>query len=386
LPGTSITPVYEDGAREYSQAGELTASVLSSAQTILPRARRHESRLEQSPPQELDGRYVFDNGLLRAEVLPNGTIVELSAAGSRSVVSQANVLALYRDKPKQWDAWNIDDGYQRSMRHARPTGHRVENGVLTSRFLFGNSPAEMRVALYAGEPFLRVDLETEWSRRHTLLRVENWLPVQTDAVTYGSPHGTIVRGAAGRTPQERAKFEAPGQRFAAVRDERGEGLAIFALDTYGWSARTLPGGGVQLGHSLLRGTRWPDERADIGTHRFSYAFAPFSGASTGALERAWQQFAHEPRVRLFTCEDEAVLIVACKPAEDGDGAIVRVRECNGERRAVRLRCGARMTAAVAVNALEREIGAPVRIEEESLVFDLVPYQLRSFRVRFSHEG
>lgn len=134
----------------------------------------------------------------------------------------------------------------------------------------------------------------------------------------------------------------------------------------------------------MRGTTWPDERADLGEHLLQYAFAPFSGAGIGALERAWLQFAHEPRVRLFSCDDEGVLVVACKPAEDADGVIVRLRECNGSPRTVRLRCGARMTKAQAVDALERDVDAPVSIEAESLVFDLTAYQLRTFRIGFSH--
>lgn len=162
-------------------------------------------------------------------------------------------------------------------------------------------------------------------------------------------------------------------------------MAIFALDTYGWSARALPKGGVQIGHSLLRGTTWPDPRADVGTHRLSYAFAPFAGVRTGALESAWLQFAHEPRVRLFTCDDDAVIVAACKPAEDGDGVIVRVRECDGAARRVKLRCGARMTVVTAVDALEREAEGAALLEEEHAVFDMTPFQIRSFRVRFSHE-
>jgi len=87
-------------------------------------------------------------------------------------------------------------------------------------------------------------------------------------------------------------------------------------------------------------------------------------------------------VRLFTTEDESVLVVACKPAQDRDGAIVRVRECDGSARTVRLRCGARMTAVHSTDALERRTEAPVAIDGEHLVFDLTPCQLRSFRVKF----
>ncbi len=385
LPGTSIAPVYEDAVAEYARAGELTASVIGSAQTMLPRATRNDPQNAPVPPVRADDRFRFDNGILRAEVLESGAIVELAAAGERNCVAQANVLALYRDKPKQWEAWNIDEEYRKHMRHAVPRGARVEEGALIVDFMLGSSPASMRIAVHAGESFLRVDLDVEWSERRTLLRVENWLTTQTGEVTYGSPHGTIVRSARAETPEERAKFEVPGQRFASARDPQGTGMAIFALDTYGWSARALPKGGVQIGHSLLRGTTWPDPRADVGTHRLSYAFAPFAGVRTGALESAWLQFAHEPRVRLFTCDDDAVIVAACKPAEDGDGVIVRVRECDGAARRVKLRCGARMTVVTAVDALEREAEGAALLEEEHAVFDMTPFQIRSFRVRFSHE-
>lgn len=384
LPGTSITPVYDEVTSEYMQAEELAASVLASAQAMLPRATAPLAAAPAVAPDERDGVYIFDNGLIQAHVTPAGAIVDLHVAGGRNVCSQANVLALYRDQPRQWEAWNIDRGYDRRMRRAQPQSARIENDTLVVDFRFGGSAATMRAALHAGEPFLRVDLDVDWSERRTLLRLENWLPVQTDRVTYGSAHGTITRSARADTPAERAKFEVPGQRFAIAREETGNGVAIFALDTYGWSARVLPKGGVHVGHSLLRGTCWPDERADVGEHRLFYAFAPFAGVGTGAIERAWLQFAHEPRVRLFTCEDEAVLVTACKPAHDGDGVIVRVRECEGTARRVALRCAARMTQADAADGLERPLGQAMHLEEERIHFDLRPYELRTLRVRFGH--
>ena len=85
-------------------------------------------------------------------------------------------------------------------------------------------------------------------------------------------------------------------------------------------------------------------------------------------------------MRLFTCDDPAVDIVATKPAEDGVGVIVRVRECDGARRQVVLRCGGRMRRVEAVDACERPIAGEATLEEETLCFVLPPYALRSFRV------
>ncbi|MDQ2873089.1 MAG: hypothetical protein M3R35_08190 [Candidatus Eremiobacteraeota bacterium] len=381
LPGTSIAPVVADALAEYARAGELAASVIGAAQQSLPRTRAQSSAPKPVAPVDDNGAFRFDNGLLTARVLASGTLVELTPAGGENLCAQANVLALYGDKPKAWEAWNIDSGYERSMRAAKPIDARIEDGVLIVRIALNKSSAAMRIAMHEGEPFLRVDAEVDWRERRTLLRVENWLLADTASVTYGTPHGTIERSARRDTPQERAKFEVPGQRFACVRRPNGSGLAIFSLDTYGWSARTLPNGGVRLGHSLLRGTCWPDKRADYGAQRLSYAYAPFTGVGIGALERAWLRFAHDPRVRLFTCEDDAVAVVACKPAQDGDGVIVRVRECDGSARQVALRCNARMREAQPVDALERPLSGEARVDAEHVHFSLPPYGLRSFRVR-----
>jgi alpha-mannosidase len=240
----------------------------------------------------------------------------------------------------------------------------------------------MRISLGASDPFLRVDLAVRWSERRKLLRMESWLAVDTHEVTYGAPHGIVHRSARRDTPAERAKYEVPGQRYAFVRDARNNGVAVFALDTYGWSARALTEGGIALGHSLLRSATWPDPSADLGEHRLSWAFAPVAGAPIGAIERAWESFACESRVRLFDTDHESIQIAACKIAEDGDGVIVRLRECDGADRAARIRCGARMRDVHAVDALERPIDGSIPIEGESFVAAMPAYGLRAFRVRF----
>ncbi|MBV8748345.1 MAG: hypothetical protein JO103_01390 [Candidatus Eremiobacteraeota bacterium] len=116
--------------------------------------------------------------------------------------------------------------------------------------------------------------------------------------------------------------------------------------------------------------------------RLAYAFVPTSGASIAALEHGWAAYTDEPRVRLFTCDENAVLIVATYPSADGTGVILRVRECDGVQRHVAVRCGGRMRAVHAVDAVERPIDGEVRIVDEALLFDLGAFALRSFLVRF----
>ena len=204
----------------------------------------------------------------------------------------------------------------------------------------GRSPSEMTIELYRGEPFLRVGLHVQWRKLWGSLRLENWFAFSKPRVRYGID-----------------------RRFAALEDERA-GCAIFTAPGADWTLRALPRGGVHLRCDLL---------TKRGEAELAWAFAPFeSGISMGALERAWELFAYPPRVRLFTSEDPGVLVTQTKPADEGDAVIVRVRECDGVERSLRLRCGARM----------REVDADAKIEGEHIVASIPAFGERAFRVRF----
>ncbi len=294
--------------------GELEL-VTKSADSMLPRA--NVRLLEPSRPVRDEDGARFDNGLVQALVNPKGALLELATPRMRVPVSQANLLA-----------------------RARPHGFELHDGGARLQFLIGKSPATMELELRRGEPFLRVALAVDWRERWRSLRLENWFALATNVARYGSD-----------------------KRFAAMSDERS-GIAIFAIDPLGWEARALRKGGMNLTAELLRAR---------GSAQLAWAFAPFEpGVSMGALEQAWEHFAYEPRVRLFTSEDPAVHIAETKPAQDGDGVIVRVRECDGVERLLRLRCGARM----------REVNGDGKIEGETIVAQIDGFGERTFRVRF----
>jgi len=383
LAGSSIAAVYTDVHAEYDRAERIVERLRSGVQSILPRTRLAPADPALAAPEPAADAFSFANEYVRARVRADGTIVELGAAEGPNVMTLGNGLAAYVDAPAAWDAWNLDRGYDRKRVAIKPRGAAIDEAGLVIRLRIGRrSSAAMRIELRAGEPFLRVELAVDWHEDHVLLRVENRLAVAADAVRFGQAHGSIVRAARPRSAAERARFEVPAQRYVHV-DDGSRGLAILAPDTYGWNARGLKGGGVRVGMSLLRSPCWPDPGADRGERRIAYAFAPTAGAAVSALEAAWSAYTDESRVRLFTCETPGVIVVAVKPADDGRGVVVRVRECDGVRQDVALRCGGRMRAVESVDACELPVPGEVRIEQEDLRFALGAYALRAFRVQFA---
>jgi alpha-mannosidase len=379
LPGTAIAEVYADVREEFDRAEALVANVGANARRVLPHARAgsHEARPVGAMVERRTLRLANDR--IIARVSPDGALVELRTRGGPNLVRHALHLAAYVDKPKRWDAWNLDAAYRKRKRRVRVTGCEATEDGIEIRYAFGASLAVAHVRLETDEPFLRVELAVDWHERHAVLRFENSLAFAAGRARFGSPHGAVDRVPDPRTPAERAKFEAVGQRFARL-DGLDVGLAFLALDTYGWSLRRGAARKSELGHSLLRGPTWPDPGADAGDHTFSFALMPFAELGMGDLERLWERFARRTEVPMFTCDDSAVFVTATKVADDGDGLIVRVRECDGVERTVHLRCGARTYDVACVDALERPAAGEATLTDGAIVATFRPYELRTFRV------
>jgi alpha-mannosidase len=385
LPGTATAPVYADAHEQYDRAESLVAQAVESARAALPQSTLVREERYAAPHRAGDG-YRFENASLAARVAEDGALVELRVAGGPNLVRRANVLRAYADHPKQWDAWNLDRRYRRHPLPVQSESCEPCGDGLEVRYRIGRaSLAVARLALREDEDFLRVDLAVDWRERHAILRCENELALAQARARFGSPHGSLERRIRPRTRAERAKFEACGQRFACVDGAAGEGganagVAMLVLDTYGWSLAGTRGG-VRLGHSLLRAPTWPQRDADRGEHLLSYAFVPFGRLALGALERVWERYAVAPELAMFGCDDPSILIVATKPADDGDGIVVRARECDGMPRMAAIRCAARAREACCVDALERPLEGEAELSDGAIHVRFDPYQLRSFRVR-----
>ncbi|MBV9403482.1 MAG: alpha-mannosidase, partial [Candidatus Eremiobacteraeota bacterium] len=376
LPGTSIREVYVDVHHEYDRGEALVKTVL----------QRSPAELSTAPALAVPkvtpgGAFLFDNGLIQARVSAEGSIDALQLAGRESVVKRANLLTLYRDRPRQWDAWNIDADYRLQSWSPNIGTPNIVDGALVIPLTCGKSQFQMRVTLRDGEPFLRIALSGDWRERHTLMRIESLLSIDADRVVYGTPHGTIERSALNRTAQERAKFEVPGQRFGLARaDDRA--VAILALDTYGWSA-VRDANGLHLGHSLLRSPMWPHPDADAGRQTVAYAFAPLDDKSIGSVERLWERFAGAERQPLFSSDNPAVIIAACKPAHDGRGVILRIRECDGAPCEAHLTCERPIASVERVDALERSLNESVASYDRGFRTTVRGFELQSFRILFN---
>ncbi len=326
---------------EYDLAERLVEGVTRSARGALPSAPRREA-LPDVVPQPDGAGYRLRNAHVDARVGADGTLVELRIDGGPNFVKRALRLARYVDRGKL--AWRL---------RVRMTGISADADGVEIAYAFGSSAAVMRVSLGERATALAVEIAVAWNERHRMLRLEHELAFLADRATSGSVHG---------------------ERYARIERAHG-GVALLTPDAGRWRVATRRT--TSLGHSLLGGD------SERGEHHFRFALRPFAALGFGELETEWKTFAdaNGSGVPMFTTADPAVIVVATKPADDGDGIIVRARECDGAQRCVAIRSAVRARTVEAVDSGERPLPSDLRFEEESFVASFRPFEVRSFRVR-----
>ena len=307
-----------------------------------------------------------------------------------------NLLQTFVDKPKDWDAWNIDADFERQRWDLMQADEvkLVENGplryVLRVRQHFQNSKFVQDITMYPGQARVDVHMSADWNEKHILLKVAFPLSAHADKATYEIPYGSIERPTTRNTPEEQAKFEVPALRWADISDST-HGFALMNSSKYGYDAK-----GNVLRLSLLRSPTYPDPHADEGHHEFTYSILPHAGnwKEAGVVRSAYQlnypliamqTEAHAGTLpatqSFFSADAPNVVITAVKKAEDDGGIIVRWYEWAGKQTTVNLRLPRRAASVVATNLLEQK--------EESLTpaGDVVavptkPYEIKTVKVTF----
>src|SRR5579864_9337697 len=165
---------------------------------------------------------------------------EIDTGGPKNATC-GNLLQTFVDKPKQWDAWNIDADFEKQHWDLDKADEvkLLERGPLRSvirvKNHFQNSTFIRDITLYAGVPRVDVRMQTEWHEKHILLKVAFPVSAQSKQANYEIPFGSVERPTTRNTPAEQAQFEVPAQRWADISDAK-HGLSLLNDSKYGYDA------------------------------------------------------------------------------------------------------------------------------------------------------
>lgn len=357
--------VRHDGAWFRAEVGPYAAAALVPAAVRFP-------ELTHTPDTIGNSRMTLTFGR-------TGEIVSLIDADGEHAGAGLNRLVLHRD-PYQfpWDAWDIGRDYLRRTPDVlvpRTVQSGVDGPTVWRRqvFRWSRGEIEQRIVLAAGDELVRVETRVDWREDHRMLRAEFRPAHYGDAARCEIQFGHLLRPTTERDALERAQFEICAHKWIAVEDETA-GFALFNDSRYGHRAKA----GL-LSLNLLRAPTFPDRTADRGEHRFGYAFRPFTPGDTGLAGVVADGYRVNNPLRLadgvafgsaVATDDPGVVIETVKPAESGDGVVVRLYESLGRATSTGLHVGIPHDRAVRTDLLERELG-PADLER----LELGPFEI-----------
>ena len=398
LPGSSIAWVHQVAEASYAAVKEELEEIISQALAALAGPDAGELVAFNASPfpvsgvvalsagtrteaatirvEERDGGFVLENDVVRVVIDARGLLVSLvDLSTGRDAVpagEPGNVLQLFRDTPTQWDAWDLDEHYQRTGVElldadsvelvSQDAGHASVRVIRS----FGTSTVSQDLTLVGDQATLDIVTTVDWHERQKLLKLAFPLDVHADRAASEIQFGHIYRPTHVNTSWDAARFETCAHRWVFV-GEPGFGVAVANDSTYGHDIGrcTRAGGGTTttVRESLLRAPTFPDPTADQGVHVLRTSVS-ITADVVGAAEQGYRVnlplrevsgAAVEPVVT-STCA--SIVVEAVKLAEDPSGdVIVRLYEARGSRATGAVQFGFPVGKIVETDILERTVEA-----------------------------
>jgi len=328
-------------------------------------------------------------------------------AGKELLAAPAK-LEFHYERPEQWPAWNMD-----WQDRTKPAVGFVEGPAKLK--IVENGPARVALAveresshskfvqvirLGANGSRDRIEFNTfiDWATRESSLKASFPLTVANPQATYNWGVGTIERG--NNNP---VKFEVPSHQWFDLTDKGGR-YGVSVLEDCKYGSDKPNDNIVRLTLLYTPGVRASyREQAyqDFGRHEMLYALYGHSGdwrngdsdlqaARINQPLVAFQATPHPGTLgkafSFLKINGGGVVVSALKKAENSDDLIVRVVETKGKGvKDVELAFAAPVVSAREVNGQEQDLTSAV-VKNGKIVFNVTPYQLRTFAIKLKPAG
>lgn len=376
----------------------------ASGITIL--ATDHDTR--RSEPQAFcrasfqnDQTLLLQNSFYDLHLNAHGNIIRLyDKRAGRDVLAAGQVgnqLIAYEDRPLNFDAWDIDLFYEEKPYPLAATSalRILEEGPVRATVEivreYLSSRITQRISLWRSSPRIDIATEIDWHEHQTLLKAAFPLAINSTRATYEIQFGSVERPTHRNTSWDLARFEVCAHRWIDL-SEGSYGVSLLNDSKYGHDVHDNV---MRL--TLLKSGIDPDAQADQGIHRFTYSLLPHVGDWRDAQT---VRHAYELNVPLIALPGQAastaspvdsgssflqtdcshVVVETVKPAEDGNGLVVRLYEAHNQRGGGTLSFAVTLRSAQACNLLEEPL-ADIAVQGNSFSFEVKPFEIKTFRVQ-----
>lgn len=394
--GDQVLPVQEfvdaTGARSFGAPASILPSLgWSSAQLVAQESAAPKSSLTVSTLH-------MENDAVRITFDDAGEITSLfDKKQQRELIEQgktANALIAYEDKPKNWDAWDIERYFEEQFWPLADIPAKIEvvetgpyRAAIRIERAYQNSTIVQVISLEEHARQVVFDTYVDWQERQTVLKALFPFDMNISEIRSEIQFGHVTRATHRNTSWDKARFEASMHRWVDL-SEADFGAALLNDCKYGYDAVEQM---VRL--TLLRGSTHPDPDADLGTHHIRYALCVHDGISDlGQVHLAAERFnnpiatigdtaafANEATgegasFSFAEVDSDNVTLETVKKAETRDALVMRVFEHTNRRVTATIRFGVPVKSVQLVNLME-EGGEPVKLDGNAVTLSLKPFEI-----------
>lgn len=420
IPGSSITRVYKESVARYEEMlDELKAlrndivKFLASGESDVPTAINFTSARHNGLVQYKDNWYMaevapysaakltpyvspaksplsygencIESDLFRVTFNASGNISGLlDKRTEKEFCGQyMNRLNVYNDKRLHYNAWDIDINYTKTV----PAEFKLTDAktyiegcsvVRENTYKYGKSSLTQKVVLTVGKPLVEFVTMVDWHETHKMLRADFRPAVFADEVTCDIQMGNLKRSTHDDTKIEKAQFEICAHKWIDLT-AKDTGLSVLTRGKYGWRVKE---GLVSL--NLLRSPVYPDPTADRGSHTIKYALYPHAGDYNAADTQSVAYLYNNPLyitdecvdfVPQFVSSDTHIVVETVKPAENGEGVVVRLYEDTGAHRT------ASLTTTLTGSAYETDMLENIIGEVDLAALEFKPFEIKTILIK-----
>ena len=317
-------------------------------------ATEYEGVSTKKQSQLRTGEYFLENDFLRLEIEPGSGYIKslFDKKANCEVFSGSGGVPLVIDVQHS-DTWGHDLFSFREIvgRFGDAKVQLVESGPVRGKIrvtsTYGNSTLRQEFILYQEAREIEVRVWLDWREKFKLLKLSFPVDVENPKATYDLPFGHLERSVNGTEEAGQMWFDLAGN-IGNRRDEYG--LAILNDGKYSFDVlendmrMTVANGSLYADHYAGEHRDELAEYLDQGIQEFRYALRPHAGGwhDAGVVRSAISlntenfhinETYHEgPLPQCFEgvmVSDENCVISALKPAQDGNGQILRAFESAG---------------------------------------------------------
>ena len=297
-----------------------------------------------------------------------------------------NELILHRDVPCAWDNWDIDADYAMKgkvcrLLHSETVVDNAYEYRIRSEYAVGEGSKLVQDMIFrAGERSVDFRSKIDWHEKHSLLKAHFAANIFSRTMKNEIQFGYLERSLLRNTSEQQAKFEVCNHKWTDI-SENNYGFAIINDCKYGVGGR--PG---KLSLSLMKGGTHPDSSADEGVRYFGYKVLLHEGAfSCESVVKPAYEYNNPfffvdgaaPVASFLRCGASGVIAETVKPAEDGDGYVVRLYESEGNHVSAPLAFGRKYSIQECdlLEDEEKNLG-----EADSLELAFRPFEIKTLKL------